>query len=93
MKRRNYTREILDRINKGQVPVATVLGVRVQYAPRRKTDPAPWTDGFYRWSGREIHTVAPCDALFGLGKRCNLPAGHDVQVVHRVIPVVRYHIG
>lgn len=98
MARRNYTREILAQIEQGLVPVNS-LGPesRVQYAPRRKTDPQPWTNGFYRYSGRYVHTVAPCGlrvpSLPGTHVFCGLVRDHDPEIECRVIPAVRYVIG
>ena len=28
---------------------------KVEYKPRNKFDPSPWTDGFFRYTGRECH--------------------------------------
>lgn len=59
MKRRQYTREILARIAEGQRAVNSAgPQTYVTYSPRCKSDPQPWTNGFFRYSGREVHTVA-----------------------------------
>lgn len=83
MKRRNYTREIMVEIKGGRIPVASIGSFtrEARYEPRSKTDPMPWTDGIYRYNGREIHTVQPCGRkLLGLrtGRftACTKPTGH-----------------
>lgn len=32
--------------------------IPLRHAPRNKFDPRPWTDGFFRWSSRELEAVA-----------------------------------
>lgn len=46
MTTRQFTQELLKAQRKGMVVVASLLpadGLRVEYRPRRKFDPAPWT--------------------------------------------------
>ncbi len=83
--RRNYTRDLRTLAAKGWVVVASLLpyeGQPVDYAPRFKTDPAPWTRTdahgcVWRFSGRECHTVRACGVPFFGGRKCGLPTGHD----------------
>lgn len=81
MKRRNYTREILAQMAEGKVPVNSVGPERpVTYDPRSKADPKPWTNGVYRYSGREVHTVpATCGEplAWGGSNPCARPKGHN----------------
>jgi hypothetical protein len=80
MAKRNYTREILTQVRAGRVPVSSVgPEYVVQYAPRSKYDPQPWTNGAYRYSGREVHTVIQTcgqTVAFGSG-RCGRPKRHN----------------
>lgn len=58
MKRRNYTREILAQVKAGRVAVNSLGPERpVTYSPRSKSDPKPWDNGTFRYSGRYVHTV------------------------------------
>lgn len=97
MAKRHYTRELLTQIKQGRVPVATVRGARVMYAPRRKTDPQPWSDGFFRYGGREVHCVTPCrlkvPSAPGTAVFCGLVLDHDPDMACRVLPAVLYTIG
>jgi len=58
MSRTNYTRTILAQLALGDfVAVATFgAGHTVHYRPRNGHDPRPWTDGAFRYSGRQLHT-------------------------------------
>lgn len=83
-KRRNYTREIKAELRDGRVPVASIGSFTraVEYNPRSKSDPQPWTDGVFRYTGREIHTVRPCGRKLlslrgGNFTACTRPTGHD----------------
>lgn len=60
MKRRHYTREIQSQLAKGGRVAVNSVGPQtfVRYEPRSKRDPQPWTNGDYRYSGREVHTIA-----------------------------------
>lgn len=95
---RNYTREILARVAEGKVPVNS-LGpeTRVMYRPRSKRDPQPWTNGFYRYSGRYVHTVDPCGEKVpsapGAEVFCGLVKDHDPGLVCRALPAIAYMIG
>lgn len=61
MKRRNYTAEIRKQIATGRVAVNSISPESpVTYSPRAKSDPRPWDNGAYRFSGREVHTVEAC---------------------------------
>jgi hypothetical protein len=83
VKRRNYTREILAQVATGRVPVNSVGPECVlRYEPRSKTDPQPWTNGTYRYNGREVHTVPACGQRLlrmyrGTWTYCTKPQGHD----------------
>lgn len=84
MKRRNYTREVLGQIKAGRIAVRSVGGTPepVTYQPRSKNDPQPWTDGLFRFNGREVHTVEACghrllDLLTGRFTRCTKQVGHS----------------
>jgi hypothetical protein len=85
MSRRNYTREIKAELRDGRIAVTTLGGfVRaVEHAPRSKSDPQPWTDGTFRYTGREVHTVHPCGKRmlspvgWGTFVHCAKPTGHD----------------
>ena len=60
---RHYTREVLAQLAQGDfVAVASMgPGDTVTYRPRNSHDSRPWTDGVFRYSGREIHvTQAHC---------------------------------
>lgn len=78
MSRRNYTREILSQVRAGKVPVNSVgPGSVVWLAARSKNDPKPWTDGTFRYSGREIDTEDGCrKSINGTVDRCGLQAEH-----------------
>lgn len=83
MARRNYTREILAELRDDRIAVHTAGGVTqtVTYSPRSKTDPLPFTDGQYRYNGREVHTVERCGQKMlnlsgGNFVHCTKPAGH-----------------
>lgn len=84
MARRNYTREIMAELRDNRIAVVEYLGrlETVRLAPRSKTDPSPWTDGTYRYSGREVHTVRPCGQKMinissGNYVHCTRPTGHS----------------
>jgi hypothetical protein len=59
MKRRHYTREIQAELARGGRVAVNSVGPMtvVRYEPRSKRDPQPWTNGTFRYSGREVHTV------------------------------------
>lgn len=85
MKRRNYTREILNEMAKGRQPFNSVGPEGpVTYEPRSKYDPQPFTNGAYRYSGREVYTRRPanCDRTMLNVKTlrlapCAKPLGHE----------------
>jgi hypothetical protein len=84
MSRRNYTREILAAMCDNRVAVVSYLGriEAVRLEPRSKTDPTPWTDGTFRYSGREVHTVPSCGEKMlhlssGRFVNCTRPTGHS----------------
>lgn len=83
MKRRNYTAEIRKQIAAGRVAVNSVgPEYPVTYSPRSKSDPQPWDNGTYRYSGRYVHTVEACGQRllgFATGRfaACIKPKGHD----------------
>ena len=82
MKRRNYTREILAQMADGRTPFSSIgSDTVVEYMPRSKGDPKPWTDGTFRYSGRYVHTVAPCYGKVhtpsGRPATCALMDGHQ----------------
>lgn len=83
MKRRHYTREIQAELAKGGHMAVNSVGPMtvVRYEPRSSRDPQPWTNGDYRYSGREVHTVPVCgQALYNLSRNtmtgCVKPKGH-----------------
>lgn len=89
MARRNYTREILKQVRDNRIPVVSYLGriEVVRLKPRTKTDPAPWTDGTFRYTGREVHTVVPCgmwmlNICTGRYVQCTRPTGHSHACHH-----------
>lgn len=59
---RHYTREILAQLAQGDfVAVSPAPEYTVTYRPRNSHDCRPWTDGVFRYSGREVHvTQAHC---------------------------------
>lgn len=56
-------KELREEIARGRVakPVfgMTVGQKPVEYSPRNKFDPQPWTDGFFRWHTWELTTEDP----------------------------------
>lgn len=84
MKKRNYTREIMSELrDAGRIAVRSVGSPEpVRYAPRSQRDPMPWTDGAFRYTGREVHTVRACGKTLlnisaGRVVLCGKPTGHD----------------
>ena len=84
MARRNYTRELLAQVRAGRVPVNSVGPKHaVDYVPRSKRDPKPWTNGIHRYSGREVHTEEPCGLPIHFSQSntispCGLNRGHNL---------------
>lgn len=83
MKRRNYTREILAQMEEGNLVAVNAVGPEtvLTLSPRSKTDPRPWTNGTYRYSGREVYAKERCTyqlwgAKHGL-RRCTKEEGHE----------------
>lgn len=79
---RDYTREVRRQVAQGRVAVRSIgTPERVVHEPRTKNDPQPWTDGVFRYTGREVHTLPACrEQMFrlktGQMTECIKPVGH-----------------
>lgn len=55
MSAKQWSKALKEAVDRGEEVREAVTDKVVEYKPRHRFDPQPWTDGFFRYTGRECY--------------------------------------